>query len=331
MFFVDDHLAFHRKLALLPNSIRTRCMGVWVLAGCWAKAALSGGHVPMGQVALLGGTKSDAEALVTATLWERTDTGYVFHDWADWQETTAELEHKRERERLKKAAWRKRRAERNGVGVPNGHNGESTGPSPKLSTRKSTVKSTGHVPALSTMSTDSLAGAPLIPLPLPLQTDTSNLAAALITSNHPRVSPGRTESGGGVNSANLGESEKGPGKGSKTVADVLDALRERFPVSEASRPLVARLTAWLEANHPGQVLAVAESMAATFAADPWSIDNGHPLADLVKRPERYLSRDGLIGAKHEAAQEALRRSDLETFRALQAEIRTLKGAKNGTR
>lgn len=78
---VDDHLHSHYKFASLPMSAR----GLWITCLSWCSDQLTDGEVPARMVTALGARKRDAEALVEAGLWERTETGFAFHDWAVYQ------------------------------------------------------------------------------------------------------------------------------------------------------------------------------------------------------------------------------------------------------
>jgi hypothetical protein len=111
-FKVDDQLAFHPKiLACTPTAI-----ALWVRAGAWSAGHLTDGALPTHIIRTLGAQRRDAERLVAVGLWERTDSGYQFHDWADWQPTKAQVEQERERTRERVKAHRN--ARRNAVTPP---------------------------------------------------------------------------------------------------------------------------------------------------------------------------------------------------------------------
>jgi hypothetical protein len=103
-FYVDDRFHSHKKLAHLPERMLTACVGLWTLAGSWSRNELTGGSIPSGQVRRLGGTTKEADALVAAGLWVKTEDGYAFHDWAEWQETTEDVAERRKqtKERVRK-------------------------------------------------------------------------------------------------------------------------------------------------------------------------------------------------------------------------------------
>lgn len=109
-FYVDDEFTDCEKLEDLPPRMLTACVGLWTLAGAWSRRNLTGGDVPGARVTKLGGTRKEAELLVLCGLWERTEHGYRFHDWGDWQETPEEVEHKRELSKQRSRTWRQKRA-----------------------------------------------------------------------------------------------------------------------------------------------------------------------------------------------------------------------------
>jgi len=89
-FKVDDQLAFNAKVMLAGNS----AMGLWVRAGSWSSAQLTGGFIPTHMANAMANAMAnpcDADALVMAGLWDEAEGGYQFHDWTDFQ-PDAEIE-----------------------------------------------------------------------------------------------------------------------------------------------------------------------------------------------------------------------------------------------
>ena len=76
-FHVDD--GFHSHPKALATSLSAR--GLWVTAGSWSSAHLTGGVVPDRVLASLGGSPELAAELVAAGLWKRVRSGYQFHEW----------------------------------------------------------------------------------------------------------------------------------------------------------------------------------------------------------------------------------------------------------
>lgn len=113
-FFVDDGFYDHPKLALLSPEELAPAVGLWCLAGTWSRKSLTGGTIPYHQVTRLGCTHSQADCLVRCELWKKTETGYVFHDWSQWQETPEEVEEKRRASRARSQKWRDKKAKKAG-------------------------------------------------------------------------------------------------------------------------------------------------------------------------------------------------------------------------
>ncbi|MER6171328.1 hypothetical protein [Streptosporangium sp. NPDC001681] len=106
-FKVDD--AFHSHLKVMPT--KAAALGLWVVAGSWSSANLTEGFIPDAVLPrLMPGAKRLAKDLVTSGLWERTDKGFTFHDWADYNPTAEEVREDREaaRERMRKLRARRR-------------------------------------------------------------------------------------------------------------------------------------------------------------------------------------------------------------------------------
>lgn len=84
---VDDKLWGSPKWLAAPP----RARALWVTALSWCSDQLTDGDVPLVVLPMLGGRPADARDLVTAGLWEVTDRGWMFHDWADYQPTRASV------------------------------------------------------------------------------------------------------------------------------------------------------------------------------------------------------------------------------------------------
>lgn len=101
---VDD--GFHsspKVLELVHARGGLAALGLWVVAGSWASAQLTGGRVPL-HVVRTYATKATAEVLVGAGLWERDGEGYRFHDWDDYQPDADAVRRERDatRERVRR-------------------------------------------------------------------------------------------------------------------------------------------------------------------------------------------------------------------------------------
>jgi hypothetical protein len=106
-FKVDDSLADHPKVLRLQALKGWQgALALWVLAGAWASRHLTNGAVPGATVARLGASRRDADLLVSVGLWERTETGYAYHDWTSRNPTRNDVEARRERTRDRVTRWR---------------------------------------------------------------------------------------------------------------------------------------------------------------------------------------------------------------------------------
>ena len=85
-FPVDD--TFHSHPKRLATS--AAAIGLWTVAGSWANAHLTDGHIPDHVLLMLFPDPPEvihgwAGELVEAKLWKRDRRGgYVFHDWMNW-------------------------------------------------------------------------------------------------------------------------------------------------------------------------------------------------------------------------------------------------------
>lgn len=110
-FKVDDHLYSHPKWLAAPKTARA----LWVTAGAWSAGQLKDGFVPSTALAILEGTKREAQILIDIGLWEEAPGGYRFHDWAQFQPTREAVMEKRARDAERLRVWREKRdAERDG-------------------------------------------------------------------------------------------------------------------------------------------------------------------------------------------------------------------------
>ena len=128
-FRVDDKFPTSPKVMRIPRRHRLAAIGLWATAGAWAAGQLQDGVVPAYMVEEWTDDLELAEALVKAGLWDETDDGFVFHDWADWQPTRAQVHARRESERRRKENWRAQKAGNTGqspAGTSAGHAPDGT-------------------------------------------------------------------------------------------------------------------------------------------------------------------------------------------------------------
>ena len=89
---VDDRLHSHSKARRAREA-----MALWVLALSWCCAELTDGFVPSDMPELLiPGGDAMADKLVSVGLWERTDDGFRFHDWHEFQPSAASVKQARD-------------------------------------------------------------------------------------------------------------------------------------------------------------------------------------------------------------------------------------------
>jgi hypothetical protein len=117
-------------------------VGVWATAGSWSAHQLTDGVIPAHVLAVLGGKPKDAQVLCASGLWHGQShdcprcvpvtSGWLFHDWGDWQPTRQKVQEQRDAEAKRKQDWRdKKRALREvGASVPAGHDGDTAGTPP---------------------------------------------------------------------------------------------------------------------------------------------------------------------------------------------------------
>lgn len=103
---VDDRLHSSAKWRAATKGARA----LWTTALSWCADQETDGHVPAGMLAVLEGTKSEVQSLLAAGLWEDAPDGWRFRNWAEYQPMRAQLEERRERERVRLAEKRASRA-----------------------------------------------------------------------------------------------------------------------------------------------------------------------------------------------------------------------------
>lgn len=117
-FRVDDGFHDHPKVeALLESKHASDAIALWTLAGSWCGKQLTDGEISASKVARLGirHHAKAAQELVRVRLWEKTDTGFRFHEWTERQAARADVDQSRresaDRMRRLRANQRARREE----------------------------------------------------------------------------------------------------------------------------------------------------------------------------------------------------------------------------
>jgi hypothetical protein len=112
-FRVDDGFPEHPKLEALECQPRLymAAITVWTIMGADCARRLTDGFVSEARLEKvlhrLGKTARDgASALVSCELWERVEGGWLFHDWADYQPTKADVDASRKGKTARQKRWR---------------------------------------------------------------------------------------------------------------------------------------------------------------------------------------------------------------------------------
>lgn len=144
---VSDRLHAHSKARRAREA-----MALWVLALSWSCDELTDGAIPADMPELLiPGGDAMAERLVNVGLWERTEAGFRFHDWDQFQ-PSADFERDRRESvsRLRSEAGKRGAAKRwqtdgkrDGKPVANGWQTDSPVPVPVPEPREEILPSVG--------------------------------------------------------------------------------------------------------------------------------------------------------------------------------------------
>lgn len=101
---LDDGFATHPKIEELSDrSLRVHLRGL-----CFCAKHLTDGHIPTKTAKAMGPAKCLTE-LVDSTLWEVNGSGYVVHDYTEYNPTRAEVEDVREKRHKRAVAGAKAR------------------------------------------------------------------------------------------------------------------------------------------------------------------------------------------------------------------------------
>lgn len=96
----DDGFYRHPKVADLDDGMRKGCVALFWLAVSWSNDHLTDGRVPTGTLRTLGADVAEADELVRVGLWEKSDRGYLVHDWSDFNQTKAHVLEIREQRKV---------------------------------------------------------------------------------------------------------------------------------------------------------------------------------------------------------------------------------------
>ncbi|WP_367582218.1 hypothetical protein [Tsukamurella tyrosinosolvens] len=106
-FKVDDGFWSNPKTMELSGA----AVGLWVRAGSYSCQHLTDGVIARSVLRMLG-TPDEAAELVAAGLWDETASGWVFHDWSEYQETSDVVRQRRDDNRERQRRLRERRGQK---------------------------------------------------------------------------------------------------------------------------------------------------------------------------------------------------------------------------
>ncbi|MFD7416828.1 hypothetical protein [Kitasatospora purpeofusca] len=120
---LDDRFPSHRKVVLLSD----KAFRLYVSALCWSSENLTEGRIAdreLPVVTRVRGVKAAAKELEEAGLWDREPSGWVIHDYLEYNPDRAKVQAEREAGKVRQQAWRNRKkAEKEAA-----HNGDRNAP-----------------------------------------------------------------------------------------------------------------------------------------------------------------------------------------------------------
>src|SRR5262245_8459291 len=112
---LDDGLLGHPKITAagkrLGRNGRDRAFALYVQGLMFANRHSTDGHLSWADIGTFTGrsrASSVADALVAADLWERNGSGFVIHDFLDFNFSAADVKAQRKKNKQRQARWRSR-------------------------------------------------------------------------------------------------------------------------------------------------------------------------------------------------------------------------------
>jgi hypothetical protein len=105
---LDDRFPSHRKVALLSD----RAFRLHVSAICWCAENLTDGRISDRELALVAhirGIKATAKQLEEAGVWDRTDEGWMIHDYLDYNPSRDQVLAERKKNAERQERFRRRK------------------------------------------------------------------------------------------------------------------------------------------------------------------------------------------------------------------------------
>lgn len=93
----DDGFYDHQKVMDMPRSIRNAAAGLFWRGISRCNRQLSDGRLTVSDLEVIDAAPQEVDALVAVKLWHRSGKGFRIHDFAEFNETRAEVIAKREK------------------------------------------------------------------------------------------------------------------------------------------------------------------------------------------------------------------------------------------
>lgn len=91
----DDGFYDHPKVRAMPRRVRNAACGLYWRAVSLSNRHLTDGHITDDDVRLIDGRPSEVDALVESGLWDRNGSGWLIHDFLDFNPSRAKVTEQR--------------------------------------------------------------------------------------------------------------------------------------------------------------------------------------------------------------------------------------------
>lgn len=112
---LEDELIDHHKIfaagELIGKNGAAVALGLYAVGLMWANKHLTDGHLPLPVVKNfrhVANPAAVADALVQAGLWEKNGSGYVIHDYGEFNAWAKDVKARRRKDKLRKRAAREK-------------------------------------------------------------------------------------------------------------------------------------------------------------------------------------------------------------------------------
>jgi hypothetical protein len=279
---IDDRLHAKKKIAhLLSMEGGAAALGLWTIANSWCNDELTDGALESYMISRLGPwTTEHADLLVTAKLWRKTNTGYQFHDWSDWNDMRKDVLEKRAKEAAKKGNKRSQERTQRALSRLHSEQSESNGGSDcPPGSPSGTPPGNPAQPAQ-----DSLGESPgesVAPYPYPSLSSKESAVRAIVGQAKP---------------ANAQKPRKPRQRTERD--DIFDAVKETFERAHKAAhgvphglqgSLVSSVVDWmLEMAPEARQAALQGAVDGFFASEHWRAQGKHPFHAFAGAPGSYV-------------------------------------------